>query len=106
MMSKRGSKDVRRSTRDAPVAIDLFAGAGGLSEGLEAAGIHVAAASELHPQAALTHAFNHANTDVVFGDVRALSARRVRDMVSARTGRATIDIVVGGPPCQGFSTAG
>jgi DNA (cytosine-5)-methyltransferase 1 len=45
--------------RAAPVAIDLFAGAGGLGEGLEAAGINISAAVELHPQPALTYKPRH-----------------------------------------------
>jgi len=89
-----------------PVAIDLFAGAGGLSEGLESAGIRVVAATELHPQPALTYAFNQPNTSVLFGDIRELSLDFLAETVRHRTGKIEVDLVVGGPPCQGFSTAG
>lgn len=87
------------------VAIDLFSGAGGLAEGLESAGIRVRAAAELHPQPALTHAFNHPGTQVFAGDIRQLDFR----LVSQRLCESSLDevqVVVGGPPCQGFSTAG
>ncbi|HZZ84762.1 MAG TPA: DNA cytosine methyltransferase [Anaeromyxobacteraceae bacterium] len=89
-----------------PVAIDLFAGAGGLSEGLEQAGIWPAVAVEFHPQPALTHAFNHPETSVIAGDIRKLSLDVLRAKLTERVGSDRIDLVVGGPPCQGFSTAG
>ncbi|MBL4771972.1 MAG: DNA cytosine methyltransferase [Planctomycetes bacterium] len=88
------------------VAIDLFAGAGGLSEGLIASGINVAVSVELHPDAALTHAFNHPATTVLCADMRSISMKEIRRHVQHRTGQATVDVVVGGPPCQGFSSAG
>ena len=89
-----------------PVAIDLFSGAGGLAEGLESSGVRVAAASELHPHAALTHAFNHPHTSVFPGDIRQLDPSVLKQAVFERMGCAQVDLVVGGPPCQGFSTAG
>jgi DNA (cytosine-5)-methyltransferase 1 len=85
--------------------VDLFAGCGGLAEGLLAAGVDVVAAVELHPQAALTHAFNHPNTDVFAGDIRQWDPALVSPALERRD-RASVDIVVGGPPCQGFSSAG
>lgn len=89
-----------------PTAIDLFAGAGGLGEGLEAAGIRVAAAVELHPQPALTYAFNHPHAEVLVGDIHHLSMELLAERVRRSTGRTNVDLIVGGPPCQGFSTAG
>ena len=93
-------------TSQHPVAVDLFSGAGGLAEGLLSGGVHVAAAVELHPQPALTHAFNHLRTDVLVGDIRELAMQQLEAAVHRQTGSGRVDVVVGGPPCQGFSSAG
>jgi DNA (cytosine-5)-methyltransferase 1 len=87
-------------------AIDLFAGAGGLSEGLEAAGIAVAAAQEAHPHAALSYALNHPATEVAVGDVRRLDLDLLASLARRRAPSGEVSAVAGGPPCQGFSTAG
>jgi len=94
------------SATTTPTAVELFAGAGGLGEGLASVGIHIVLAQELHPQPALTYAFNHPNTDVLFGDIHQLSMEYLTERLYQRTGSSTVDLVAGGPPCQGFSTAG
>lgn len=88
------------------VAVDLFSGAGGLSEGFAAAGIHVAVAVEKDYHAALTHAFNHPHTSVICDDLTGITKRRILSHVARNTGCTKVDIVAGGPPCQGFSSAG
>jgi DNA (cytosine-5)-methyltransferase 1 len=94
------------NTTSAPIAIELFAGAGGLSEGLQAAGIQVVLAVEKHPDPALTYAFNHPGTTVLCGDIRRLSMESLESHVRTSIGDVAVDIVVGGPPCQGYSPAG
>jgi DNA (cytosine-5)-methyltransferase 1 len=85
-----------RST--APRMVDLFCGAGGLSEGFRQAGFEVVAGADHDPDAIATYRRNFPAADALCGDVReqALHER----LVAAATG---IDVVVGGPPCQGFS---
>lgn len=80
--------------------IDLFSGAGGLSCGLEQAGFVSVWANELEAQSAQTYRLNHPNAKIVTGDIRNVSAQDVRQCVESY-GR--IDLVAGGPPCQGFS---
>jgi len=89
---------------DRPVAIDLFAGAGGMSLGFEQAGFRVAAAVELDPVHAAVHAFNFPGTCVLPRSVAGLSAAEIRAL--AGLGNAPVDCVFGGPPCQGFSMMG
>lgn len=98
-----------------PVAIDLFAGAGGLSLGFEMAGFDVVSAVEYDPVHAATHLYNFPMTDVLCRDVSRISAADLR--ASARLGWArhnpesrdwdgVVDVIVGGPSCQGFSVMG
>ncbi|NQU24872.1 MAG: DNA cytosine methyltransferase [Candidatus Nealsonbacteria bacterium] len=80
-------------------AIDLFAGAGGMSLGAVRAGMRVALAVERDPNAARTYAANHRGTAVFSNDIRRLTPRRIRAVGS----KGRTKIVFGGPPCQGFS---
>lgn len=81
--------------------IDLFAGAGGLSEGLEEAGFHGVFASEIVPQYAETYRRNHLGTVVATADVRTLDAEKLRRDLGMKKGQ--LALIAGGPPCQGFS---
>lgn len=87
-----------------PIGIDLFSGAGGMSLGFEQAGFDIAAAVELDPIHAAVHHFNFPETAVLARSIIGLSGREIR--AAAKLGRRTIDVVFGGPPCQGFSLIG
>ena len=82
--------------------IELFAGAGGLSLGLNRAGFDVVLANEIEPDFAKTYALNHPNTEVLNIDIHQV------DFVgeATRLGLKKLDLLSGGPPCQGFSTVG
>lgn len=81
--------------------IDLFAGAGGLSCGLEMAGFTPILANEIEPAYANTYKENHPNTEVVVDDIRTLCERNLRKTLNLGAGE--LDLLAGGPPCQGFS---
>lgn len=81
-------------------AVDLFCGAGGLSLGLRRARFDVVAAVEIDPELGKTYKANHSDTHLFIRDVRELTGK---DILSA-TGVKRIDMVVGCPPCQGFSS--
>ncbi len=101
-----------------PIAVDLFAGVGGLSLGFEQAGFDVVAAVEYDPIHAVVHEYNFPKTAVLCAD--AANRERVNEATlrdAIRNGARNhghnidewdgeIDVVFGGPPCQGFSTIG
>lgn len=80
--------------------IDLFAGAGGLSCGLEMAGFHPVLANEMVEQYANTYKVNHPDASVVVGDIRQINEKYLHELVKSC---GDIDLIAGGPPCQGFS---
>jgi len=81
--------------------IDLFAGAGGLSCGLEMAGFQPILANELVSAYAKTYQHNHPDTDLIVGDVRQVRSSNIRERLGFKEGE--VDLLAGGPPCQGFS---
>ena len=78
--------------------VDLFAGAGGASCGFEKAGLKSVGAVEIDDWAADTYEFNHPHVKVLRTDITNLSNNDLKKFKGA-------DVVVGGPPCQGFSIA-
>lgn len=87
-----------------PIAVDLFAGAGGLSLGFEQAGFAVAAAVEIDPVHAAVHGYNFPHTVVLPRSITQITGAHLRQQASL--GSQDIDLVIGGPPCQGFSLMG
>jgi len=89
---------------DRPLAIDLFAGCGGMSLGFEQAGFDVVAAVEIDPVHAAVHTFNFPDCAVLPRSVVGLSGDAIRE--AAGIGQRRVDVVCGGAPCQGFSLIG
>lgn len=79
-------------------AVSLFSGAGGMDVGFKAAGFDVLAANELDKYACETFRANHPESELIEGDIDTC----VEKLYSYRG----VDVVFGGPPCQGFSVAG
>jgi DNA (cytosine-5)-methyltransferase 1 len=82
-------------------AIDLFCGAGGLSEGFRQAGFSVLAGNDLDGHAGETFVATHRDAKFFPGPVQSLHAAQLLKQVGLRRGELTC--LVGGPPCQGFS---
>ena len=85
-----------------PVAIDLFAGCGGMSLGMKNAGFDVAYANELLEDPSLTYRENLSGTVVETGDIRNVRPAHVSKKIS----RSRVDVIAAGLPCQGFSMLG
>lgn len=81
--------------------IDLFSGAGGLSTGLCKAGFEPLFASEVHNVYAETYKINHPSSQVRIEDIRDIDPSEIRTQLELDKGE--IDLIAGGPPCQGFS---
>lgn len=92
----------RKKGKDTITAIDLFSGAGGLSEGLVQAGFKIAAAVETDDTSIKTYRLNHNETQIVHQDIRKVSGRHLLE--AARVRRGELTLLTGCPPCQGFST--
>ena len=79
-------------------AVSLFTGAGGMDIGFENAGINVLCANELNKDACNTYAANHPEVKLIRGDL----TEHMEELAPFEG----VDLVFGGPPCQGFSVAG
>lgn len=93
--------------------MDLFSGVGGMSLGFEQAGFDVVCAVEFDPAHAAAHRFNFPLCEVLQADATRLTVDELADGIKKgleRHGRehdsARVDVVIGGPPCQGFSVGG
>jgi len=84
-----------------PTFVEFFSGAGGLSLGLKQAGWVPLLALDNWADAVSTYGANFSGSSVVQSDLSELNDRKLRSLVEDRP-----DWVVGGPPCQGFSTVG
>ncbi len=82
------------------ISIDLFSGAGGMSEGLKMANFSTKYAFEIDSTAAMTYKLNHHRTKVFTQDIRTVDTKDVRKGLRGKT----IHLLAGCPPCQGFSS--
>ena len=85
-------------------AISLFAGAGGCSLGFQRYGVDILAAYDICKEAVDTYNYNFEGNKCRIEDLSTCDFRAIRDELGLQKGE--LDIVIGGPPCQGFTTAG
>lgn len=105
------------------IAVDLFCGAGGMSEGILQAGFHIVFSSDKSSEVALTYKNRHEQLGLIQGknthfeqmDIRELTGDFIKEKVSnleifkdsdVVNNKNWIDVIFGGPPCQGFSRSG
>ena len=85
--------------------IDLFCGVGGLSFGFaHDDNFEIVAANEILPNMAKAYSLNHPSVKVYIEDIKNLNAKRIENDLNIKANE--IDIIVGGPPCQAYSTVG
>ncbi len=84
-------------------AIDLFCGCGGLSYGFERAGFNILLGIDNDAKALETFELNHKGAKSICGDITAVS---YENDIKPLIGDKTIDVIIGGPPCQGMSLSG
>ncbi len=87
-----------------PSVIDLFAGAGGMTEGLRKAGFQSVLANEYDDMAGVTFRTNHPTVPLLIKDIKDLSVEEILELTKLKVGE--LSMISGGPPCQGFSLAG
>jgi DNA (cytosine-5)-methyltransferase 1 len=100
--TKRSSLQFSKQKSNAPKLIDFFCGAGGLSLGFVQEGFHIELANDHEDVCIETYKYNHpeiSEDKIIQGDIRKI-VNEIEKYIDKE-----IDIVVGGPPCQGFSTA-
>ena len=80
--------------------IDLFCGAGGSSSGFRLAGFNLVGALDNNAKAAATHALNFPTCKTIVGDITKITPEEFHKLI----GEPRVDIVIGSPPCQTFSS--
>ena len=110
MAARNNSDSSYHSSRTHDLTVlDLFSGPGGMSQGIKEAKnynfrFNVIVANDYDKAVRLTYAKNHDDVEFVSGSI--VEEETKKDIISAilkATGRSTVDMVVGGPPCKGFS---
>ena len=84
--------------------IELFAGAGGMGTGFIKEGFNIIVANDILEDCAKTYVINHPNTKYIVKDISQITSKDL--LANTKYTKNDIDIIIGGPPCQGFSTLG
>jgi DNA (cytosine-5)-methyltransferase 1 len=84
-----------------PTVIDLFCGAGGMSKGFKEANFQILLAIDNNAAALETYKKNNPETTTILADIEKVSNKKILEVL----GKCSVDVIAGGPPCQGFSNA-
>ena len=95
------SEPATKPYRHLLTSIDLFCGAGGITQGFHQAGYRCLYANDLMPEAIETFRSNHSSTRAECKPIENVDASALRRALNINKG--VLDVLVGGPPCQGFS---
>lgn len=102
LKGKKASSKTQKLT-----CVDLFCGAGGITTGFKNAGIDIIASADFNESAAKSHNYNFPDIPFVKGDLSVeKNKEKISTIVKKSISNKNIDILVGGPPCQGFSMFG
>lgn len=82
-----------------PIVVELFCGCGGTSVGFQMAGYTIAVGCDILIPAIETFKFNHPSSSAILGDVRKVKPETIKQLLKGRS----IDVLIAGVPCQGFS---
>lgn len=102
LMEQQSIEEKKKTNGGKPIALSFFSGAMGLDLGIERAGFDIRLACELDKTCQQTIKLNRPEIPLI-GDVLNYSADEIRRIADVH---GDIDLIVGGPPCQAFSTAG
>ncbi len=94
ILEKQLSKDTSK-----PKVIELFSGCGGTSLGFEMAGFDISLGLDIHQPSIETFKKNHPQATTILGDIRSVDANKIFDILNGES----LDVLIGGIPCQGFS---
>ncbi len=106
LSTERGNDSMAGGTNNSkrrPIAIDLFCGAGGMAVGFEQAGFDILLGVDVDGHHAATHARNFPYGTTLCKSVAELTGNDVRGVIGSAS---DVDLIFGGPPCQGFSHMG
>lgn len=84
--------------------IDLFCGCGGFSKGFQQAGFNIKFGIDMWKDATVTYKYNFPSAVVLNEDITKITGQTILDMTGINSN--DVDIIIGGPPCQGFSVSG
>lgn len=97
-------KEINKMKNNKLVAIDLFCGCGGFSYGFQQAGFDMALGIDMWKDATVTYKHNFPNACVINEDITSISSDEILSKLNMSAD--DIDVIIGGPPCQGFSVSG